>query len=136
MTRLVTGICIIVVGLACSACKDTQACEQARLEQSKTWKKVKETAGARAMPEPDEKLSEAQKEERKKAWSAIQEQAHLVEGAFKTTQITWAAADKGRAQVKALDQNVPNKEDVLVAGFGRMVDEANAGYEDFQAKCK
>ena len=136
MTRLVSGFCVIVVGLACASCKDTQACEQSRMEMSKTWKKVKETAGARAMPNPDEKLSEAQKQERKRVWSAIEEQAHLVEGSFKTSHITWPAADKGRGEIQKLYQNVPDKEDVLVVGFARMVDDANASYEDFKQKCK
>jgi hypothetical protein len=128
--------CAVIMGMALVACKDTQACEQSRIDVAKTWRKVKETAGARALPGGDETLTDAQKSERKKTWGDIQESAYLVEGSFKTTQITWAAADKGRTEIKQQYAAVPGKEDPLVAGFGRMVEEADAEYEAFKQNCR
>ena len=136
MARLPIVSCAIVVGLTLVACKDQQACEQSRLDMAKTWKKVKETAGARALPSGDDTLNESQKAERKRIWSGIQEHAHLVEGSFKTNQITWRAADKGRADLKAAYQEVPNKEDPLVAGFAHMVHEADVQYDQFKKDCQ
>ena len=135
MARLLIVSCAIAVGLTQVACKDQQACEQSRLDMAKTWKKVKETAGARALPAGEVTLNESQKAERKRVWVGIQEHAHLVEGSFKTNQITWRAADKGRADLKAAYQEVPNKEDPLVAGFANMVHEADQQYEQFRKNC-
>ncbi len=136
MTRLLIVSCAIAVGLTLVACKDQQACEQSRLDMAKTWKKVKESAGARALPTDDETLNESQKAERKRVWSGIQEHAHLVEGSFKTNQITWRAADKGRTDLKAAYQEVPNKDDPLVSGFAQMVHEADVQYEQFKKNCE
>jgi hypothetical protein len=136
MTRLLSVACLVAVGLSLVSCKDSQACEEGRMKMAKTWGKVKDTAGARALPSEDDELTDAQKAERKRVWTAIQEHAYLVEGSFKTPQITWAAADKGRADLQAAYQNVPNKEDPLVGGFGQMVVEANAEYETFKKNCR
>jgi hypothetical protein len=136
MKRLLSVACCVAVGLAFVSCKDSQACEQARLKMAKTWGKVKDTAGARALPGEDDELTDAQKAERKRVWTAIQGHAYLVEGSFKTPQITWPAADKGRTDLQAAYQNVPNKEDPMVAGFGQMFVEANAEYEAFKKDCK
>ena len=103
---------------------------------AKTWRKVKDTAGARALPGTDDELTDAQKSERKRVWSQIQEQAYVVEGSFKTTHITWGTADKGRAELQVAYQNVPDKEDPLVIGFARMLAEANGEYETYKDKCK
>jgi hypothetical protein len=136
MTRLVSVACAIVVGWMVAGCKDSQACEEGRLQLAKTWRKVKDTAAARALPAADEELNEAQKAERKRVWSEIQERAYVVEGSFKTTHITWGTAEKGRAELQVAYQNVPDKEDPLVIGFARMLAEANGEFETYKEKCK
>ncbi len=137
MRVLVSVLCAFAIGSALAGCKDTKACEQSRMEMAKIWRQVKDTAGARALPGPSEEVSEAKKAERKRVWGDIQEQAYLVEGSFQTEQITWSAADHGRGELLSIyRERVPNKEDPLVTGFGRMVDEANTQYDAFQQKCR
>ena len=136
MTRLVGVCCAIALGFSLAGCKDEQACEQSRLEMAKTWKKLQENAATRAA-EPDSDLTEEQKAEHKAAWGKIEENAHLVQGSFTTPQVTWPAADRGRAQLKeAFQTKVQNKEDPLVIGFGRMLQEADGQYDAFAQKCK
>ena len=136
MTRLVPVSCALALGLSLVGCKDTQACEQTRLEMAKTWKKVQENAATRAS-KPDENLPEDQKEALRKVWGEIESKAHEVHGCFKTSHISWDTADQGsRELVAAYDTTVPNKEDPMVIGFGRLLQEANVQYTAFKADCK
>ena len=136
MTRLVSVCCAIALGLSLSACKDREACEQSRLEMAKTWKKVQDNAATRAA-QPDEGLTEQQKDEHRKLWGEIEERAHLVQGSFTTEQVTWPAAEKGRAELKqAFQTKITNKDDPLVTGFGRLLDEADGKFDAFRDKCR
>ena len=137
MIRIICVSCAIVMGLPLVAsCKDQQACERSRVELAKTWRQVKETAGARALPEPDEELTEQQKAERKQVWGEIEQKAYRVEGSFKTQHVSWAAADEARNELTQKYNAVPSKDSPLVVGFGRMLAEANSRQEQFKKNCK
>ena len=136
MKRLVGVCCAIALGVSLAGCKDEQACEQSRLEMARTWKKLQENAATRAA-QPDDELTEQQKSQHKAVWGEIEEKAHLVQGSFTTTQVTWPAADRGRAELKeAFQTKVQNKEDPMVLGFGRLLQDADGRYDAFAQKCK
>jgi len=137
MTRIICVSCAIVMGLPLVAsCKDQQACEKSRMDLAKTWRQVKETAGARALPEPDEELTDLQKTERKQVWSQIEQKAYRVEGSFKTERVSWDAADQARGEITRQYNAVPSKDSPLVVGFGRMLAEANTAHDQFKKNCR
>lgn len=93
---------LLVLFLLAVGCQKNQECTRARLEASDAWQTVRDQAGKARVSGwvGFDELSEAQKAESVKTWTAIETQADMVFKSFAYERITWKTADPAREETK------------------------------------
>jgi len=132
-TWLLCGALVLLV----SGCKDRQACERSRLELAKTWEGIKGSAAVLKFPREDqaEAMSQAEKEQRLKRWSDLEEHAALLESAFISRQVTWTSAEKHLGELAQQYQAEPSPE-ATAHGFDQALERAKQAFDSFKARCR
>ncbi len=137
MSRTAIMVCVIAFGaVGAVSCKDQAACDRSRLELSKKWEELKNTAGSYKTTKEDEEIPTAKKEERLKVWGGVEDKAALVQSSFATKQVTWPAADQARQDINQKLGAVAATGDQRVESFSQLLRAAGAQYDQYKDKCR
>ena len=130
-------VAVLLGALALGACEgESEACVKARNDASNTWKQVQQKAakfkhsGAVGF----EELSEAQKGEHVKTWTAMETQAEMLHKSFAFSKITWNTADPAKKKINELFDGFPQKSDYK--SFGSALASANTKHDAVRSACK
>jgi outer membrane biogenesis lipoprotein LolB len=118
-------------------CKDRQACERSRLDLAKTWEGIKVQAASLKFPRQEQvaTMSDAEREERLKRWSQVEEHAALLESAFISRQVTWTSAEKHLGELMQDFGEKPSPE-ALGQGFDQALERGKQAFQAFKASCR
>lgn len=126
------AVLLVLVG-----CKDRQACERSRLDLAKTWEGIKVQAASLKFPRQEQvtMMSDAEREERLKRWSQVEEHAALLESAFISQQVTWTSAEKHLGELSQEFGEKPSPE-ALGQGFDQALERGKQAFQAFKATCR
>jgi hypothetical protein len=125
-----------LAGFVVLGCQQSTQCEQDRLELTKTWETLRNTAASRKHVPEESPLTEAERAERLQSWTKIEEKAELIRSSFETRQVTWEPAERARKDLDGLYKSAANPNDPLIQGFGVLLGTADKQYETFRSACK
>jgi hypothetical protein len=123
MTRYFALICASLFCIA--GCEKSKECEKARLDLSKTWGALRESAVKRKLAGVDVE-----------GWAAVEERAALAESSFMTTRVTWGSADTVRSELGAKVAALRSDTEGSAKGFQLSLDAAFKEQDAYKAKCK
>lgn len=123
--------------LVAPGCKDRQACERSRLDLAKTWEGIKISAASLKFPRQEQAatMSDAEREERLKRWSQLEEHAALLESAFISQQVTWTSAEKHLGELAEEYKEKPSPE-AVGHGFDQALERGKQAFQAFKATCR
>ncbi|HEX2880291.1 MAG TPA: hypothetical protein VHO25_12235 [Polyangiaceae bacterium] len=123
--------------LVLAGCKDRQACERSRLDLARTWEGIKVQAASLKFPRQEQvtMMSDAEREERLKRWSQVEEHAALLESAFISQQVTWTSAEKHLGELSQEFGEKPSPE-ALGQGFDQALERGKQAFQAFKATCR
>lgn len=122
-------------GTVLVACQG-QECEAARLELTRTWETLRDTATSRKQIPEASDLSKSEEAERIRVWTDIEDRAELVRSSFQTSQVTWSSAEKGRADLGELFKPLAASTDPMTRGFAVTLGEADQRFASFRKSCR
>jgi hypothetical protein len=123
-------------GTLALGCQQSTQCESERLELTRTWETLRNTAASRKHVSEGSSLSEQQRSDRLTAWTKIEDKAELIRSSFETRQVTWDAAEKARKELDELYKAAQNPDDPLIQGFGVLLGTADKQYQGYRTACK
>lgn len=129
------GVCAALAVAASAACHDPE-CEAARLELTRTWETLRDTATSRRQIPEGSNLSPGEEQERIRVWTTIEERAELMRSSFETPQVTWPSADKARADLGEAFKPLATKDDPMTRGFALTLNEADQHMASFRKSCR
>jgi hypothetical protein len=124
------------VGAGFLGCQQSQECEASRLELTRTWETLRNTATSRKQIPEASDLSKSEEGERIRAWTEIEDRAELVRSSFETSQVTWSSADKARADLGRAFTPLATSADPMTRGFAITLADADKRLEAFREKCR
>jgi hypothetical protein len=127
---------LVLGGSFALGCQQDTGCEQDRLDLTKTWESLRNTASTRKHVADDSALTEEQRTERLQAWTKIEDKAELIRSSFETRQVTWDAAERARKELEELYKNAATPNDPLIQGFGVLLGTADQQYTKYRSACK
>jgi hypothetical protein len=127
---------LAVGGSFALGCQQNAQCEQERLELTRTWETLRNTAASRKHVPDDSSLNEQQRSERLQAWTKIEDKAETIRSSFETRQVTWDAAEKARKDLEDLYKTAATPDDPLIQGFGVLLGTADKQYDGYRSSCK
>jgi hypothetical protein len=129
------GVCAALAVAAGAGCHDPE-CEAARLELTRTWETLRDTATSRRQIPEGSNLSPAEEQERIRIWTTIEERAELMRSSFETPQVTWPSAEKARADLGEAFKPLATKDDPMTRGFALTLNEADQHMASFRKSCR
>ncbi len=127
---------LALVGAGFLGCQQSQECEASRLELTRTWETLRNTATSRKQIPEASDLSKSEEGERIRAWTEIEDRAELVRSSFETSQVTWSSADKARADLGRAFTPLATSADPMTRGFAITLADADKRLEAFREKCR
>ena len=136
-----TSYCLVLAGgvLFSTACKDSQACESARLELGRMWKEAKATASKNQVIRPDVigEMNDAEKNQHIETWTDLTAKAELLESSYQTTQVTWDSAEQAEKELQTeLATYKGHQPKIAFQGFEMLVKEAAEKSKKFEQQCR
>lgn len=129
MIRMKYSITLFTVigSLAALGCEESEECQRARMQTSKSWAAAQRIAKTQLGPGGDVST-----------WEEVQKHAELLQSAFATPQITWQSAEKTRAELNELfsqyEQRAPK--DSTLTSFRALLERVNKEQADTAEICK
>ncbi|HTV22962.1 MAG TPA: hypothetical protein VMG12_29935, partial [Polyangiaceae bacterium] len=114
--RVIAFAAAVLAVNAATACHDPE-CEAARLELTRTWETLRDTATSRKQIPEGSNLSAGEEQERIRVWTTIEDRAELMRSSFSTAQVTWPSAEKARADLGEAFKPLASKDDPMTKGF-------------------
>jgi hypothetical protein len=113
-----------------------EECEAARLQLTQTWETLRNTATSRQQIPEGADLSKSEEDERIRIWTSIEDRAELMRSSFETSQVTWPAAEKARADLGAVFKPIESSSDPMTRGFALTLSEADQRMASFRKDCR
>lgn len=126
---------VLMPAMLGAACHDPE-CEAARLELAKTWETLRDTATSRKQIPEGLDLSQAEREERIRVWTTIEERAELLRSSFGTAQVTWPSAEKARADLGEAFKPLAGNDDPMTRGFALTLSQGDQRMAEFRKSCR
>jgi hypothetical protein len=125
-------IAVFFGALALSGCKDSVACERARLNVHHAWDALKQEATRNKVKAADERW-----DSQVKAWTQIETKLEVLESAFATEQVTWDSANKKVEELRrATGEASTSGPGAGIQGFVAQMDEAARSQSAMEKKCR
>jgi hypothetical protein len=123
MNRCIAALCVTASLLG--GCQSDRECERARLDLSKTWRGLVESASRRQMAGVDIE-----------GWKWVQGRVALLESSFATTQVTWSSAEKARGELTSRLPGMQTDTTANLTGYRLSVESALREQDAFAKKCR
>lgn len=123
MNRCIAVLCM-TLGLF-SGCARDRECERARLNLSKAWRDLVQSASRRQLAGVDPE-----------GWKWVQGRVALLESSFATTQVTWNSADKARGELTSRLNGLQTDTPANLMGYRLSVESALREQDAFAKKCR
>jgi hypothetical protein len=134
--RLVAGALIASsTVVASTGCHDPE-CEASRLELTRTWQTLRDTATSRKQIPEGTDLSQDEEQGRIRVWTTIEDRAELLRSSFETSQVTWPSAEKARSELGEAFKPLASKDDPMTQGFALTLNEADQRMAAFRKSCR
>ncbi len=136
-TARVRASLLVALGLGAgsAACQNAE-CESARLELTRTWQTLRDTATSRKQIPEGVDLSAEEEQTRIRVWTTIEDRAELMRSSFETTQVTWPSADKARTELAEAFKPLASNEDPMTRGFALTLNDADQRMAAFRKTCR
>lgn len=122
IARVVAGS---VLAFWLSGCAKSEQCEAARLDLSRTWGDLRQSAIRRKLAGVDVE-----------GWAAVEDRTALLESSFMTTQVTWGSAEKARTQLSARLAQLSTDTDAKLQTYRASVEAAFKQQDEYQNACR
>jgi hypothetical protein len=123
------------VVIAGAGCHDPE-CEASRLELTRTWQTLRDTATSRKQIPEGAGLTQDEEQGRIRVWTVIEDRAELLRSSFETKQVTWPSADKARGELGEAFKPLASKDDPMTQGFALTLNEADQRMAAFRKSCR
>jgi hypothetical protein len=128
----------VTLGMLASTagCRDSEACERARMQAASSWEDVKSQAGKFKFEGTTgyESWTADRKAEQHKTFSEIESAAGLVFESFAFQKITWTGAKNGRGRARKAFDDFRDKQ--KYSSFSATLTGAEKKYEAAEAACR
>jgi hypothetical protein len=132
LSGALVALSLVVVG---TGCHDPE-CEAARLELTRTWETLRDTATSRKQIPEGADLTQAEEQGRIRVWTTIEDRAELLRSSFETSQVTWPSAEKARGELGEAFKPLASKDDPMTQGFALTLNEADQRMAAFRKSCR
>ena len=125
-------LAVAMAGALATGCKDSVACERARMGVHRAWDSLKQEATRNKVHAADERW-----DSQVKAWTQIESKLDVLESAFATEQVTWDSAKKKLDELKqSTGEATTSGPGAGIQGFVAQMDDAAKTQAVMEKNCR